>query len=145
MIPLLITLIVYMVYLTINAKDDHAQALTGLAFSHKHRVYLRACCAGGMLMITAWELTILIPWYRVIIVCTIFGLFLDAIGWAYFDAIYNIYGKFKWDRLGTGGIDKWFTTQFGVHASYNMKWSKLLFILLTGLLLFYLLIRYHLI
>lgn len=145
MIPLLTTLICYLIYLTLDAREDHELATKYSGFNHKSEVYLRATFAFSLLFLVGYTLLKTLGVGKTLGILVIFGLFMDAIGWAYFDFIYNVIGGFKWDRIGTGGIDKWFITKFGVEASYHMKMVKLIFIGLTGVLLFALLIKYHLI
>lgn len=145
MIPLITVLICYLVYLTWDAREDYELATRYTGFSHKYDTLVRGSCAVGLCLVAATALIPKIGWGPGLKIMTIFGLFLGEVGWVYFDRIYNYFGKFQWNRIGTGGIDKWFLEKFGNYARQRMMMFKIFLLVITGTGLICLLYYYHLI
>lgn len=145
MIPLLTVFICYIVYLTLDAREDYELATKYTGFSHKYDTLVRGSCAVGLCLVAATVLIPKIGWGPGLKVITIFGLFLGEVGWAYFDRIYNYFGKFDWDRIGSGGIDKWFLKKYSNEAKKRMVFFKVSLLIITGALLIFMLFHYHLI
>lgn len=135
----IVSLLCWMFYLYMDAREDYKMGLDGYNFSHKNNFNVRAAAgiSHSALIMTVLCLQKANPWWGIILLGVSWSVLLAFFTWLFFDWIFARISNTPAGHIGSGEIDLWFKKKYKANAYKMMIRYKIIALAISLILTTY--------